>query len=83
MVKDPVGIADKIFYVVQSGYLKFPNMFRKKFGLGTGTKISDPFPNPEVSVDEDIRTRKIRLIYEFNIDDLERWQKEHKKEVDQ
>lgn len=71
---------DKIYYVVQSGYLKFPHWFRKKFGFGTGMKIDENFPNPEVSVNEDTKNGKVKLIYEFDTADLERWQKERGKQ---
>ena len=72
------GIKDKFCYIVQSAYLKFPQMFRERFGIGTGMKLDDSFPNPDVSVFEEAEEDKIQIVYEFRISELEKWKKENK-----
>ena len=71
---------DKFYYVVQSAYLKFPETFKKRFGIGTGMKLDDNFPNPKVGVEESKVDDKIQITFEFKMTDLEFWQKNRIKE---
>ena len=67
-------VTDKIYYVVQGGYLKFPDLFKKRFGINTGMKLDESFPNPLVGVEEDKKLGKIQITYEFDIAQLKAWQ---------
>jgi hypothetical protein len=69
---------DRPYMVVNSGYLKLPSQFKKKFGIGTGSNLGHNFPNPKTGMAED--GDKVQLIYTFNKGDLEQWQKERELE---
>lgn len=72
---------DGVCYVVQSGYLKFPSGFRKRYGIAAGMILDNEnatFPNPRVGMLED--KKKIQLVFEFEKKELEEWQKKRHKE---
>jgi hypothetical protein len=68
---------DKKFYVVLSGYLKFPERFKQKFGISAGMTLDELFPNPVVGMEEE--GDRIQITYEFNKKDLEDWMNNRKK----
>lgn len=66
-------IKDRIVYFTSNGYLKFPHLFKRKFGMGTGRKLNDLFPNPSVSIDEN--KNEFKIIYTFSKESLTKWSK--------